>query len=110
MELAQLHQRLDATMIYVTHDQVEAMTLADRIVVLNDRRIEQVGTPREIYTRPATLFVARFVGSPAMNILKVTLSGSGDRMQARLADGALVPVSGMAGRPTWPSSASGPRR
>ncbi len=87
VELAELHQRLKSTMIYVTHDQVEAMTLADRIVVLNDCRIEQVGTPMEVYTRPASRFVAGFVGSPAMNFLKVTLSGSGDRMQARLADG-----------------------
>ena len=58
-------------MIYVTHDQVEAMTLADRIVVLNDRRIEQVGTPMQVYSRPASRFVATFVGSPAMNILPV---------------------------------------
>jgi multiple sugar transport system ATP-binding protein len=96
VELAELHQRLGSTMIYVTHDQVEAMTLADRIVVLNNCRIEQVGTPMEVYTRPATRFVAGFVGSPAMNFLDVTLSGSGDRMQARLADGGLVPLTGMA--------------
>jgi multiple sugar transport system ATP-binding protein len=96
VELAELHQRLKSTMIYVTHDQVEAMTLADRIVVLNNCRIEQVGTPMEVYTRPATRFVAGFVGSPAMNFLDVTLSGSGDRMQARLADGGLVPLTGMA--------------
>ena len=68
VELAELHQRLKSTMIYVTHDQVEAMTLADRIVVLNDCRIEQVGSPMEVYTRPASRFVATFVGSPAMNI------------------------------------------
>jgi len=93
VELAELHQRLKSTMIYVTHDQVEAMTLADRIVVLNDCRIEQVGTPMEVYTKPASRFVAGFVGSPAMNILKVTLSGAGDRQQARLSDGGLVPVT-----------------
>jgi multiple sugar transport system ATP-binding protein len=92
VELAELHQRLKSTMIYVTHDQVEAMTLADRIVVLNDCKIEQVGTPMEVYSRPASRFVAGFVGSPAMNFLKITLSGSGDVMQARLSDGALVPV------------------
>ena len=103
VELAELHQRLKSTMIYVTHDQVEAMTLADRIVVLNDCRIEQVGTPMEVYSRPASRFVAGFVGSPAMNILKVALSGSGDRMQARLADGGLVPLPGMAA----PAGASG---
>jgi len=96
VELAELHQRLGSTMIYVTHDQVEAMTLADRIVVLNDRRIEQVGTPMEVYSRPASRFVAGFVGSPAMNFISVALSGSGDRMQARLADGGLVPLPGMA--------------
>jgi multiple sugar transport system ATP-binding protein len=77
-------------MIYVTHDQVEAMTLADRIVVLNDCRIEQVGTPMEVYSRPASRFVAAFVGSPAMNFLPVTMSGEGDRLRARLADGSLV--------------------
>ena len=81
MELAELHQRLKSTMIYVTHDQVEAMTLADRIVVLNDCRIEQVGTPMEVYTRPASRFVAGFVGSPAMNFLRVTVSGTGDRLR-----------------------------
>ena len=69
LELAQLHQRLGATMIFVTHDQVEAMTLAHRIVVMHDRKIEQIGTPMEIYQRPATRFVAEFVGSPAMSIL-----------------------------------------
>jgi multiple sugar transport system ATP-binding protein len=97
VELAELHQRLKSTMIYVTHDQVEAMTLADRIVVLNDCRIEQVGTPMQVYPRPASRFVAAFVGSPAMNFLKATLSGSGDRVQARLSDGALVPVPGAEG-------------
>jgi multiple sugar transport system ATP-binding protein len=71
IELAQLHQRVKATMVYVTHDQVEAMTLADRIVVLNNSKIEQIGTPIEIYQRPASKFVAGFVGSPAMNFLDV---------------------------------------
>ncbi len=64
VELARLHQQVRATTIFVTHDQVEAMTLADRIVVMNARKVEQVGTPMEIYGRPATEFVARFVGSP----------------------------------------------
>jgi len=68
-EIAKLHQNLDATMIYVTHDQVEAMTLADRIVVLDFGTIAQVGTPKELYRSPANLFVATFIGSPAMNIL-----------------------------------------
>ena len=72
LELAQLHQRLKATMIFVTHDQIEAMTLADRIVVMNNRKIEQIGTPMEVYSRPASRFVASFVGSPSMNLLPVT--------------------------------------
>jgi multiple sugar transport system ATP-binding protein len=92
VELAELHQRLKSTMIYVTHDQVEAMTLADRIVVLNDCRIEQVGTPMEVYTRPASRFVAGFVGSPAMNIFKATVMGAGGAGQVRLADGSVLPV------------------
>ncbi|KAA2315496.1 ABC transporter ATP-binding protein [Pseudooceanicola sediminis] len=71
-EIAKLHQRLEKAMIYVTHDQVEAMTLADRIVVLDAGRIAQVGTPRELYERPANLFVAQFIGSPKMNVLPCT--------------------------------------
>jgi len=69
LEIAKLHQELGATMVYVTHDQVEAMTLADRLVVLNGGRIEQVGPPAELYRRPANLFVAGFLGSPRMNLL-----------------------------------------
>ena len=69
LEIAQLHRRLKATMIYVTHDQVEAMTLADKIVVLNAGRIEQVGAPMELYNTPANLFVAGFIGSPKMNFI-----------------------------------------
>jgi multiple sugar transport system ATP-binding protein len=69
VELATLHRRLGATMIYVTHDQVEAMTLADKIVVINKGRIEQVGKPLELYKNPASLFVATFIGSPQMNIM-----------------------------------------
>ncbi|TCU15958.1 ABC transporter ATP-binding protein [Rhizobium sullae] len=72
-ELAALHARLSATMIYVTHDQVEAMTLADRIVVLRAGRIEQVGTPLELYNSPANRFVAGFIGSPHMNFLETTV-------------------------------------
>jgi multiple sugar transport system ATP-binding protein len=102
VELAELHQRLGATMIYVTHDQTEAMVLADRIVVLNDCRIEQVGTPIEVYSRPASRFVAGFIGSPAMNVLPVTLSGGGDRAAARLGDGSVVPLpSAPAGPGPW---------
>ncbi len=69
-EIKHLHQRLGKTMVYVTHDQIEAMTLATRIAVLNQGRVEQLGTPEEVYRRPASLFVAGFVGSPGMNILK----------------------------------------
>jgi ABC-type sugar transport system ATPase subunit len=75
-ELKDLHQRLGATMIYVTHDQSEAMTLSDLIVVMSAGRIEQVGTPRRLYDRPANLFVARFLGEPGMNILEGDLDGA----------------------------------
>src|ERR687893_2849105 len=68
-EIKALHQRLKTTTVYVTHDQVEAMTMADRIAVMNDGRIEQVGAPLDLYDRPANLFVAGFIGSPAMNML-----------------------------------------
>ena len=80
-------------MIYVTHDQTEAMTLADRIVVLNDCRIEQIGTPMEVYSRPASRFVAGFVGSPAMNFLKCALAGDGSGQAATLGDGSRIPLS-----------------
>ena len=74
VEIKRLHQRLAATMIYVTHDQIEALTLADRIAVMKDRVIQQLGTPNEIYRRPANRFVASFVGSPAMNFLRGTFA------------------------------------
>jgi len=77
IEIAKLHQRLKATMIYVTHDQVEAMTLADKIVVLDKGEIQQVGSPMELYEHPANLFVAQFIGSPKMNVLPATPSGDG---------------------------------
>ncbi len=79
LEIAKLHTDLQATMIYVTHDQVEAMTLADKIVVLNEGRIEQVGVPADIYQHPANLFVAGFFGSPKMNFLKVNAEHTVDR-------------------------------
>ena len=78
IELRQLHKRLRATMIYVTHDQVEAMTLADRIVVLNGGRVEQFGAPMELYERPKNRFVAGFIGSPKMNFLPATASKKSD--------------------------------
>ena len=88
LELAQLRRRLKATMILVTHDQVEAMTLADRIVVMKDRKVQQVGSPMEIYDRPANRFVASFVGSPPMNFLPVKVSDGGAK--AVLGDGTVL--------------------
>ena len=87
VELIQLHQQLDATMVYVTHDQVEAMTMADRIVVLNDGRIEQFGTPMELYHHPASRFVAQFIGQPNMNFVPATIAGVDQHLQVELADG-----------------------
>ncbi len=75
LEIAALHRRLKATMVYVTHDQVEAMTLADKIVVLNAGEIEQVGSPMELYNKPANLFVAGFIGSPQMNFIDAARLG-----------------------------------
>jgi sn-glycerol 3-phosphate transport system ATP-binding protein len=77
LEIRRLHNRLQATSIFVTHDQVEAMTLADQLVVMNGGRIEQVGTPSEVYQRPATRFVASFVGAPAMNLVKGKVTAPG---------------------------------
>ena len=76
VEIARLHREIGATMVYVTHDQVEAMTLADRIVVLRGGRVEQIGTPQELYERPANLFVAGFIGSPRMNMLAAESDGA----------------------------------
>ncbi|MFK4808746.1 ABC transporter ATP-binding protein [Devosia sp. ZW T5_3] len=100
IEIAKLKERLPGTtMIYVTHDQVEAMTLADRIVVLNAGRIEQVGRPVELYEAPANLFVAGFIGSPAMNLLPCSLRHDGDRSFVTLAGaGAGAIAFGSGGR------------
>jgi multiple sugar transport system ATP-binding protein len=76
VELSQLHKSLDATMVYVTHDQIEAMTMADRIVVLNGGRVEQFGTPMELYHHPKTKFVASFIGQPNMNLIPATVLGT----------------------------------
>ena len=89
-EIKALHQRLATTSIYVTHDQVEAMTMADRIVVLNHGRIEQVGSPLALYHRPATRFVAGFLGAPAMNFLPVQVSEG----RVMLPGGGLLPLPG----------------
>lgn len=88
VELAQLRNRVKSTMIFVTHDQIEAMTLADRVVVMNNRKIEQIGTPMDIYLRPASRFVATFVGSPTMNFMPVQISEAGGFAVATLQDGS----------------------
>jgi multiple sugar transport system ATP-binding protein len=92
MEIKKLHERLQTTIVYVTHDQVEAMTLADRIVVLNAGNLEQVGSPAELYGRPVSRFVAGFIGSPAMNFLACRLEQAGDGLQVRLDGGPALPV------------------
>jgi multiple sugar transport system ATP-binding protein len=86
-EIKRLHQELGTTMIYVTHDQIEAMTLADRIVLLRDGRIEQAGTPLDLYERPATRFVAGFLGSPQMNFIPARLAQSGGGWAVKVGDG-----------------------
>ena len=90
VELAQLRQRVEAVVIMVTHDQAEAMTLADRIVVINDRCVQQVGAPMEVYSRPANRFVARFVGSPAMTILSAELVPGDGTAKVKLGDGSEI--------------------
>jgi sn-glycerol 3-phosphate transport system ATP-binding protein len=88
LELRRLHEKLGATSVLVTHDQQEGMTLADHLVVMKDGRVEQAGTPREVYSRPASLFVAGFLGSPSMNLLPAEVLEGGDTL--RLAGGHLV--------------------
>ena len=90
-EIQNLHSRLRTTSSYVTHDQVEAMTLADRAIVLDKGNIEQIGTPTEIYDKPATLFVANFIGSPPMNLLSGRVTPEGDKFA--VADGPVLPLS-----------------
>ncbi|MGP1397116.1 MAG: ABC transporter ATP-binding protein [Inquilinaceae bacterium] len=93
IEIAKLHAELAATMVYVTHDQVEAMTLADRIVVLDQGEVAQVGTPLELYHAPANRFVAGFIGSPRMNFVSVTVAQTGpDGVAVQMPDGGLVTV------------------
>ncbi|MFI0472739.1 ABC transporter ATP-binding protein [Halomonas sp. HMF6819] len=97
IELAKLHEELDATMIYVTHDQIEAMTMADKIVVLHDGVVEQVGSPMALYHHPRNRFVAGFIGSPKMNFFAVTVVSAGaDGVEVTLPGGAAchVPVNG----------------
>ncbi|WP_299816077.1 ABC transporter ATP-binding protein [uncultured Roseibium sp.] len=97
LEIARLHKSLGTTMIYVTHDQVEAMTLADKIVVLQAGRIEQAGSPRELYERPDNLFVAQFIGSPKMNVLPCTIDG--DRFSLLGHGGGRYPHAGSSQAP-----------
>jgi multiple sugar transport system ATP-binding protein len=97
VEIARLHRRLGATMIYVTHDQIEAMTLGQRIVVFNAGEIQQIDTPMNLYTRPANLFVAGFLGSPAMNFFHGTLRRDGDQLTLECANVTLFVGAALAG-------------
>ncbi len=91
-EIKELHQRLGTTSVYVTHDQIEAMTMGDKIVVMKDGRIEQTGSPLDLYDQPANLFVAGFIGSPAMNFLPGTLRHAGGDARVEFADGTHLPA------------------
>ena len=91
-EIKELHQRLKTTTVFVTHDQVEAMTMADKIVVMQDGLVEQIGAPLELYDRPRNLFVASFIGSPAMNLIKGTAKANGGLTVT--AEGADLPIAG----------------
>ncbi|MGR3802805.1 ABC transporter ATP-binding protein [Marinibacterium profundimaris] len=93
-EIKRLHRLIPTTTVYVTHDQTEAMTMADRVVVMNHGHIEQVGRPLELYEKPATTFVAGFIGSPPMNLLPGTLSGAGDDLGLTLENGTTVALRG----------------
>ena len=96
-EIKELHQRLKTTSIYVTHDQIEAMTMADKIVVMRDGLVEQIGSPLELYDHPANQFVAGFIGSPSMNFLPGTLKRSGGEVGVQLSDGVILPMPSSAG-------------
>jgi multiple sugar transport system ATP-binding protein len=91
-EIKKVHQQVRTTTVYVTHDQVEAMTLADRVVVMNGGRIEQIGTPHELYHFPTTRFVAGFIGSPAMNFLPCRLVETSGALAVKLSEGLSLPV------------------
>ncbi|MEO7057872.1 MAG: sn-glycerol-3-phosphate ABC transporter ATP-binding protein UgpC, partial [Caldimonas sp.] len=100
-ELKELHQRLKTTSVYVTHDQIEAMTMGDKIVVMKDGRIEQMGSPLDLYDQPANVFVAGFIGSPSMNFVPATLRRAGGAASLELADGSRL------GAPTTSGGADG---
>src|SRR5246500_4647331 len=91
-EIKRVHQKVKTTTVYVTHDQVEAMTLADRVVVMNGGRIEQIGTPQELYHNPKTRFVAGFIGSPAMNFMPARLESNGSGLSLRVSDKYAFPL------------------
>src|SRR5687768_2813808 len=91
-EIKRVHQKVKTTTVYVTHDQVEAMTLADRVVVMNGGKIEQIGAPNDLYHNPKTRFVAGFIGSPAMNFLPAKLEANGSGLKLRLSDALAFPV------------------
>src|SRR6266513_2353470 len=91
-EIKKIHQKVTTTTVYVTHDQVEAMTLADRVVIMNGGRIDQIGTPHEVYHSPQTQFVAGFIGSPTMNFLPCRLVENGAGLTVRLSDWLALPV------------------
>jgi multiple sugar transport system ATP-binding protein len=92
IEIKKVHQKVRTTTVYVTHDQVEAMTLADRVVVMNHGRIEQIGTPNDLYHHPATRFVAGFIGSPAMNFMPCRLEDVAGKLHIRLTDRIAFPL------------------
>jgi multiple sugar transport system ATP-binding protein len=92
IEIKKVHQKVRTTTVYVTHDQVEAMTLADRVVVMNHGRIEQIGTPNDLYHNPATRFVAGFIGSPAMNFIPCRLEDVAGKLHIRLTDRIAFPL------------------
>ncbi len=96
-EIKELHQRLKTTSVYVTHDQIEAMTMADRIVVMHGGVVEQVGEPLDLYDHPSNLFVAGFIGSPAMNFVEATIKRNGGAPAAVTPDGSRLPLSSHAG-------------
>ena len=93
-EIKALHQRLGTTIVYVTHDQIEAMTMADKIVVMHDGIVEQIGTPLELYDNPDNVFVAGFIGSPAMNFLKGRITANGGGPIVETASGVALPIAG----------------
>ncbi|HEX6420172.1 MAG TPA: ATP-binding cassette domain-containing protein [Acidimicrobiales bacterium] len=98
LELVDLHRRVETTVVYVTHDQVEAMTMADRTAILSAGRLQQVGTPQEVYAAPANLFVAQFIGTPPMNTLAGTVTTEGGEPAVSVAGGRVPVPPGLAGR------------